>query len=176
MDDDELERELAEVSRTVRAELRDALEMEEEASEHLARKEADLVDIVLGAMHCGQPLRLRVGAWQFAGTVVHVASDVVVLDDRGGAQVDVRLDAIAELWVEEPVRGTGRARRSTVPACFDDCLEGLEATGREVELGGPDLPPSRCRVLVAARDHLVVRGRGPQRVLRRGAVAFVVRR
>lgn len=173
---DDLERDLAQVSRAVRAELRDALEVEEEATEHLARKEADLVDIVLSAMHRGQPLRLRIGTWQFAGSVVHIAGDVIVLDDSGGAQVDVRLGAVSEFWIHDPVRGTGRARRSNVPACFDDCLEGLEATGREVELGGPDLEPTRCRVAVAARDHLVLDGRGPQRVVPRAAVGFIVRR
>lgn len=174
--DDELERDLADVSRVVRAAMRDTQELAEDASEHLARKEADLVDVVLDAMHRGQPLRARVGAWQFGGAVIHVAEDLAIVDDSGGAQIDLRLSAVSELWVQEAVRGTGRARRATVPASFKDCLEGLETTGREVELGGADLQPSRCRVLVAARDHLVIEGRGAQRVVPRAAVGFIVRR
>ena len=174
--DEELARDLAESSRALRAELREAQEMAEDATEHLARKEADLVDVVLGAMHRGQPLRLRVGRWQFAGTVTHVAEGVVILVDVGGAQVDVRLSALSELWLQPPVPGAGRSRRSDVPASFEHCLEGLETTGREVELGGADLEPTRCRVVVAASDHLVVEDRGPGRVLARAAVGFIVRR
>lgn len=175
-EDEDFERDLAEVSRAVRAELREAQEMAEDATEHLARKEADLVQLVLEAMHRGQPLRVRVGRWQFSGTVAHVADDVLILDDVGGAQVDVRLSALSELWFQDPLPGAGRARRSSVPASFEDCLEGLETTGREVELGGAGLEPTRCRVVVAARDHLVVADRGPGRVLPRAAVAFIVRR
>jgi hypothetical protein len=175
-DDHELERELADVSRALRAELRDAQELAEDASEQLARKEADLVDLVLDAMHRGQPLRARVGAWQVSGSVIHVADDLAVVDDGGGAEVDLRLSALSELWVQPPLPGAGRARRAVVPASFEDCLEGLEATGREVELGGADLPPGRCRVLVAARDHLILQGRGTQRVVPRAAVGFVIRR
>jgi hypothetical protein len=173
---DELDRDLAEVSRAVRAGLRDAREMEEEATEHLARKEAGLADVVFEAMQRGQPLRLRTGASQFAGTVLHVAEDLVILEDAGGHQIDVRLSAVAELWIGEPVRGAGRSRRSDIPASFDDCLEGLETTGREVELGGPALPTTRCRVSVVAGDHLVLTGRGSQHVVSRGAVGFIIRR
>ena len=174
--DEELHRDLAEVSRSVRAELRDAQELAEDATEHLARKESDLVDAVLAAMHRGQPLRVRVGPWQFSGTVVHVADDLAVVEDSGGAQVDLRLSALSELWVLQPVPGAGRARRSSVPGSFEDCLEGLEATGREVELGGSDLEPTPGRVVVAAVDHLVVEGRAGQRIVPRAAVGFVVRR
>lgn len=174
--DEALEADLADVSRRVRGELRDVQEHAEEATEHLARKESDLVDVVLAAMHRGEPVRARIGAWQFSGSIVHVGEDLAIVDDRAGAQIDVRLSALSELWVQEPVRGMGRARRAAVPASFEDCLEGLETTGREVELGGSDLPPSRCRVVVAARDHLIVVGPGPQRVVPRSAVGFVVRR
>jgi hypothetical protein len=172
----ELQGDLAEVSRAVRAEYRDAREAEEEATEHLARKESDLVDLLLDAMQRGQPVRIRIGASQFAGSVVHVAEDLAIVDDDGGAQVDLRLSTVDELWIADPVRGTGRGRRSSVPRCFEDCLEGLEATGREVELGGPALLPSLSRIRVAARDHLVVEGRGGQHVVRRGAVGFIIRR
>ena len=176
MPDDELERDLAEVSRAVRAGLRDAREMEEEATEHLARKEAGLFDVAFDAMQRGQPLRLRTGTSQFAGTVIHVAEDLVIIEDDGGAQVDLRLSALAELWIGDPVRGAGRSRRSEVPASFDDCLEGLETTGREVELGGPALAATRCRVSVVARDHVVLTGRGGQHVVPRAAVGFIIRR
>ena len=176
MPDDELERDLAQVSRAVRAGLRDAREMAEEATEHLARKESGLNDLVFDAMQRGQPLRLRTGASQFAGMVIHVGEDLGILEDDGGAQVDVRLSALAELWIGDPVRGAGRSRRSEVPASFDDCLEGLEATGREVELGGPALPTIRCRVAVVARDHLVLTGRGSQHIVPRAAVGFIIRR
>jgi hypothetical protein len=172
----DFEGELAQVSRAVRAGLRDAQEIEEEATEHLARKEADLFDVVLDAMQRGQPIRVRMGASQFAGSVVHVGEDLAVVDDNGGAQVDLRLSALAEMWIGDPVRGTGRGRRSEVPACFDDCLEGLEATGREIELGGAALATTRCRVLVAARDHLLLGGSGDQHVVCRAAVGFVIRR
>ena len=176
MPDDELERDLAQVSRAVRAGIRDAREMEEEATEHLARKEAGLNDLVFDAMQRGQPLRMRTGTSQFAGTVIHVAEDLVIIEDDGGAQVDLRLSALAELWIGDPVRGAGRSRRSEIPASFDDCLEGLETTGREVELGGPALPATRCRVSVVARDHLVLTGRGGQHVVSRAAVSFIIRR
>ncbi len=174
--DDELERDLADLSRVMRAQMRATQELAEDASEHLARKEADLVDVVLDAMHRGQPLRARVGAWQFTGAVIHAAENLAILEDSGGARIDLRLSALSELWLQEPVVGTGRARRATVPASFEDCLEGLETTGREVELGGPDLQPSRCRVLVAARDHLLFEGRRSQWVVPRAAVGFIVRR
>lgn len=173
---DQFDRDLAGVSRTLRAEYLDAREMEEEATEHLARKEADLVDVVLEAMQRGQPVRVRIGATQFAGAVVHVAEDLAVVDDDGGAQIDVRLSALDELWILDPVAGAGRGRRSEVPACWEDCLEGLEATGRFVELGGPRLPPASCRVVVAARDHLVLAGGAASRVVPRAAVGFIVRR
>ncbi|HVL05734.1 MAG TPA: hypothetical protein VM388_07085 [Acidimicrobiales bacterium] len=173
---DELGDDLGQVSRAMRAEYRDAREIEEEATEQLARKEADLVDLVLEAMQRGRPLRVRVGASQFEGTVVHVGEDVVIIEDGRGAQVDVRLDALDELWIQPSVPGTGRGRRSNVPATFADCLEGLEATGREVELGGPRLPPLRGRVIVAARDHVVLEGRPGDRVIPRAAVGFVIRR
>lgn len=176
MSQEDLDRDLAQVSRAVRAQLRDALEIEEEASEHLARKEADLLDVVLDAMHRGQPLRLRIGTSSFVGSVMHAGQDLVIIEDEGGAQVDVRLSALDELWVGEPVRGNGRGRRSEVPASFDDCLEGLEATGREIELGGPALAPTRCRVSVVARDHLLLGGRGSQHVVPRAAVGFIIRR
>ena len=176
MPNDELEQDLAQVSRAVRAGLRDAREMEEEATEHLARKESGLDDVVFDAMQRGQPLRLRTGSSQFAGTVIHVADDLVIIEDDGGAQVDVRLSALAELWIGDPVRGAGRSRRSQIPASFDDCLEGLETTGREVELGGPALPTARCRVSVVARDHLVLTGRGSQHVVSRAAIGFIIRR
>lgn len=164
------------LSRAVRADYLEAREMDEEATEHLARKEADLVDVVLDAMQRGQPVRVRVGAQQFAGAIVHVAEDLVVIDDAGGAQIDVRLSAAAELWLSDPVPGAGRGRRSDVPASFSDCLEGLEATGREVELGGPDLAPARCRVRVVAGDHLVLDARAGGHVVARAAVGFVIRR
>ncbi len=167
---------LGQVSRAVRAEYLDAREIEEEATEHLARKEADLVDLVLDAMQRGRPLRVRVGASQFEGSVVHVGEDVVIIEDGRGAQVDVRIDALDELWIQALVPGSGRGRRSTVPATFADCLEGLETTGREIELGGPRLPPVRGRVSVAARDHLVLDGRPSQQVIPRAAVGFVIRR
>jgi hypothetical protein len=174
---DQFDGDLAGVSRALRAEYLDAREMEEEATEHLARKEADLVDVVLEAMQRGQPLRVRIGTSQFAGSVVHVAEDLAVIDDAAGAaQVDIRLSALDELWILDPVPGTGRGRRAEVPASWDDCLEGLEATGRVVELGGPRLPPARCRVLVAARDHLVLAGGAAQRVVPRAAVGVIVRR
>lgn len=173
---DDVDADLAGVSRALRAEYLDSREMDEEATEHLARKEADLIDVVLEAMQRGQPLRVRVGASQFAGAVVHVADDLAVIDDDSGAQVDVRLSALDELWILDPVAGAGRGRRSEVPASWEDCLEGLEATGRFVELGGSRLPPARCRVLVAARDHLVLDGGAHPRVVARGAVGFIVRR
>ena len=86
--------------------------------------------------------------------------------------------AVTELMLHEPEPGAGRARRRTVPATFADCLEGLEATGREVELGGVDLDPMLCRVLVVARDHLVLAPRppSPERILALAAVGFIVRR
>jgi hypothetical protein len=171
----DLEADLAQVSRAVRAGLRDAREIEEDATEHLARKEADLSDVALDAMQRGQPLRVRIGASQFAGSVVHVGEDLAIVDD-GRAQVDLRLSAVVEMWIGNPVRGAGRGRRSGVPACFDDCLEGLEATGREIELGGPGLATTRCRVLVVARDHLLLSGSGDQHVVSRAAVGFVIRR
>ncbi len=176
MPDEGIERDLAQVSRAVRAGLRDAREMEEEATEHLARKESGLVDVVFDAMQRGQPLRLRTGTSQFAGTVIHVAEDLVILEDGGGAQVDVRLSALAELWIGDPVRGAGRSRRSEIPASFEDCLEGLETTGPELELGGPSLPATRSRVSIVARDHLVLVGRGSQHVVPRAAVGFIIRR
>lgn len=172
----ELEEGLAAVSRSVRAEFLDAREVEEEAAEHLARKEADLVDVILEAMHRGQRLRLRIGASQFAGLAVHVADDLMILDDDGGAQVDVRVSALDELWLSEPVRGAGRSRSRDVPGSFEDCIEGLEATNREVELGGPRLPPTRCRVYIAAGDHLVLDDSVAQHVIPRSAVGFVIRR
>ena len=172
---DDLGQDLAEVSREVRAAFRDEREMVEEASEQLARKEADLVDVVLDAMHRGQPLQLRVGPAEFVGTVVHIADDLAILNARG-AQVDVRLSALSEIRILDPVPGAGRALRRDVPACFDDCLEGLEATGREVELGGPDLPAATCRVMVVARDHVVLEGRGLVRVVPLAGVGFVIRR
>ena len=173
---DEMADDLGQVSRAMRAEYRDAREVEEEATEHLARKEADLVDIVLEAMQRGRPLRVRVGVSQFEGSVVHVGADVAIIEDGRGAQVDVRLSALDELWIHAQVPGSGRGRRSNVPASFGDCLEGLETTGREVELGGPRLPPVRCRVSVAARDHLVLDGGSSQRVIPTAAVGFVIRR
>lgn len=172
----EAQSDLASVSRVVRADYLDAREMEEEAAEQLARKEADLVDVVLDAMQRGQLLRLRVGTSQFAGTIVHVADDLVIVNDHGGAQVDVRLSAVDELWLSAPVAGRWRGRRDDIPACFEDCLEGLETTGREVELGGPALPPRRGRVAVAARDHLVLAGPEGGHVVARAAVGFVIRR
>ena len=174
--DFDFEPDLADVARAGRAELRDVQELAEDASEQLARKEADLVDLILDAMHRGQRLRARLGSWQFDGAVTHVADDLAVLDDGAGARVDVRLSALSELWLHPPVRGAGRGRRASTPASFEDCLEGLETTGGEVELGGPDLPPSPCRVLVAARDHVLLQGRSGQRVVPRGAIGFIVRR
>lgn len=176
MSGDDVADDLSQVSRAMRAEYLDAREVEEEASEHLARKEADLVDLVLEAMQRGRPLGLRVGASRFEGSVVHVGDDVVVIEDGRGAQVDVRLSALDEIWIHAPVAGAGRARRSNVPASFADCLEGLETTGREVELGGPRLPPVRCRVSIAASDHLVLEGRPSQRVIPTAAIGFVIRR
>jgi hypothetical protein len=167
---------LDQVSRAMRAEYRDAREVEEEATEQLARKEADLVDLVLEAMQRGQPLRLRVGASQFKGVVVHVGEDVVIVEDGRGTQIDVLVSALDELWIQAPVPGAARGRRSNVPASFADCLKGLEATAREVELGGPRLPPVRCRVSVAARDHLVLDGPTGRRVIPRTAIGFVIRR
>jgi hypothetical protein len=169
-EDAELRRDLADVARSARAELREAQELAEDASEHLTRKESDLVDVVLAAMHRGQSVRARVGAWQFSGTVVHVADDLAVIEEPASAQVDLRLSALSELWLLDAVAGAGRARRSSVPASFEDCLEGLEATGRAVELGGADLEPSGCRVVVAALDHLVVEGRAAQRKIGRAHV------
>lgn len=168
--------ELAEASRLVRASFRDAREVEEEATEQLARKEADLVEVFLEAMQRGEPVRARMGAYEFAGVVVHVAEDLAVIDDDGGAQVDLRLSALDELWISAPRPGAGRGRRSVAPACFEDCLEGLEATGREVELGGPGLAPTRRRIEVAARDHLVLAGGPGRHVVARRAVGFIVRR
>jgi hypothetical protein len=176
MSGDDVADDLSEVSRAMRAEYLDAREVEEEAAEDLARKEADLVHLVLEAMHRGQPLRLRVGASQFEGAVVHVGEDVVIIEDGRGTQIDVLVSALDELSIHAPVRGTGRGRRSNVPASFADCLEGLETTGREVELGGPRLPPVRCRVSVAASDHLVLDGGPTQRVIPTAAVGFVIRR
>ena len=176
MSGEEVADDLRQVSRALRAEYLDAREIEEEATEHLARKEADLVEVVLEAMQRGQPLRVRVGTSQFEGSVVHVGEDVAIIEDGRGTQVDVRIGALDELWIHPMVPGAGRGRRSNVPASFDDCLEGLEATGREVELGGPRLPPIRCRVSVAARDHLVLDGRPSQPVIPRAAIGFVIRR
>jgi hypothetical protein len=173
---DELGDDLDEVSRAVRAGYLDAREVEEEATEQLTRKEADLVDIVLEAMHRGQPLRVRVGTFQFDGSVVHVGEDMMILEDGRGAQVDVCLGALDELWIGSPMPGAGRGRRSNVPTSFADCLEGLEATRREVELGGQRLPPLRCRVGVAARDHLVLDAPARGRVIPRAAIGFVIRR
>lgn len=167
---------LGQVSRSMRAEYLDAREVEEEATEHLARKEADLVDLVLEAMQRGRPLRVRVGASVFEGSVVHVGDDVVIIEDGRGAQVDVRLGALDELWIHAPVAGSGRGRRSNIPASFADCLEGLETTGREIELGGPRLAPVRCRVSVVARDHLVLDAGPSQRVIPTAAIGFVIRR
>ncbi len=97
---------------------------------------------------------------------------------RVARDVDIALSAVTELVLHEPTPGAGRARRRTVPATFADCLEGLEATGREVELGGADLESMVCRVLVVARDHLVLarRAPSPERILARAAVGFIVRR
>ena len=176
MSGDELAEDLSQVSRAMRAEYLDAREIEEEATEHLARKEADLVEVVLEAMQRGRPLRVRIGASVFEGSVVHVGEDVVVIEDGRGTQVDVRVSALDELWIHAPVPGSGRGRRSNVPASFADCLEGLEATGREVELGGPRLSPVRCRVSVAARDHLMLDGEPGQRVIPRAAIGFIIRR
>src|SRR3712207_7369136 len=55
-------------------------------------------------------------------------------------------DALPIFWFQNPLPGAGRARRSTVPASFEDCLEGLETTGREVELGGADLDRKSTRL------------------------------
>ena len=176
MSGDEVADDLSQVSRAMRAEYLDAREIEEEATEHLARKEADLVEVVLEAMQGGRPLRARVGASVFEGSVVHVGEDLVIIEDGRGAQVDVRLGALDELWIHAPVEGSGRGRRSSIPVSFADCLEGLETTGREVELGGPRLPPVRCRVSVAARDHLMLDGGPSQRVIPTAAIGFVIRR
>ena len=129
-------------------------------------------------MHRGRRLRVRIGRRSFTGAVLHVGQDVAVLRDSGGADVDIALAAVTELLLHEPVPGAGRARRRSVPATFADCLEGLEATGREVELGGADLDPMLCRVLVVARDHLVLAPRppSPERILALAAVGFIVRR
>lgn len=171
---------LAESSRRMRGELREAQAGLEAITDQLARKDQDLGDVVLDAMHRGRRVRLRIGSRSLAGFVVHVGQDVAILQDTAGAAVDVRLSAVGELWLDEAVPGKGRARSSNQPATFADCLEGLEATGRQVELGGAALEPVACRVAVVARDHIVVAvraaGAGRERVVARDEVSFVVRR
>ena len=77
--------------------------------------------------------------------MTHVADDVLILDDVGGAQIDVRLSALSELWFHDPLPGAARARRSTVPASFEDCLEGLETTGREITKESTSDSPAKAK-------------------------------
>lgn len=176
MEDASVQSELAATARRIRAAFREAQELAEEAAEQLARKERTLAEVLVDAMHGGRRVHLHCGCASFSGVVAHVGDDVVVLDDVSGGQVDLWLEALTELALDPPQPGLGRPRTSVLPRCFADCLEGLEATGRVVELGGPALAPQRVRVEVVAADHLVISAGGLERVLARAAVGFVLRR
>ena len=160
---------LAQVSRAVRATLRDAREIEEEATEHLARKEADLVDLVFDAMQRGQPLQLR------SGTVaVRGPGDPRGRGPRHSRRRRRRPDRRAPQRRGRAVDrrpGAGNGPEPAQPGPGVASTTAWRGWRRRAGRWSSAARPYRrrgagCRS--SARDHLVLRGRGSQHVVSPG--------
>ena len=173
----DLERQMAASSRRQRAELRHEQEELEAATEELAQKERDLADVALEAMHRGDVVAVAVGDRIFRGSVVHVGEDNMRVADGVGNEIDLLLDGLSTFRIAAGVSGAGRPLREKHPGCFQDVFLDPEATGGEVEVGGPALLPTAGRLVVHAKDHLVLRvGAGDEVVVPLGAVVYMIRR
>ena len=173
----DLERQFADSARRQRAELRHEQEELEGATEELARKNRDLVDIALEAMHRGDVVAATVGDRSFRGAVVHVGEDNMRLADGVGNEIDLLLAGLSTLQARPGDPSQGRAIKERHPARFLDVFLDPEATGAQVEVGGPALAPTTGRLAVLAGDHLVIRARsGDETVVPLRAVVYVIRR
>ena len=173
----DLERQFADSARRQRAELRQEQEELEGAAEELARKDRDLVDIAIEAMHRGHVVTANVGDRSFRGAITHVGGDNMRLADGVGNEIDFLLAGLSTLQTRPGDRSQGRAVKERHPARFRDVFLDPEATRAEIEVGGPALAPIAGKLTVLADDHLVIQARdGDETVVPLSAVVYVIRR
>jgi hypothetical protein len=176
LDDEAFDAELRDASRRQDAEMREAQEELEEYVEAGRERMRDLGDVALEAMHRGDVVAVSVGERSFTGVVTHVGRDVFSVRDRFGNEVDVFIPALTGYRVAESVKEGGLPLRRTDPEQFRHCFFGPEASGQQVEVGGPRLQPSSGTVVVLAKDHVVMSDGAREWLVPLGAVGYLIRR
>lgn len=144
-----------EAAAALRAEWRDEHDEAARDAFEVWRHGRTLCDAAIGCMHRGDSVTVTVAGARFAGRIVEVGEDLVVLHTPGG-RVDVHLHAAIPVALQarpgDGGRGVAAPPRTTMRARL------LERESREVTVGvTAEREPLRGRLVVGA-DHVGVEG------------------
>lgn len=126
----------------------------EAAVEEAERARWTLEEAVLGHLYRGDRVRIAVGGRSWTGRLVHVGSNVLVLEVPSGSRIDIALDHLGTLQVEAADSYGSRGLEVRDPQTFLARLRELAVTEEFVELGGDGFDSVGMRVTVVAPDHL----------------------
>lgn len=156
------------------------LRAEAEALERSAaigyRRARSLVDVLADARARGDRVVVSLAGRTLVGTVIHVGSDLTTIEVADG-RADVWLGAPLALHTEAVPTAAGRGPADGVPATFRARLLELELAEARCEVVSPVLGEiGPARIATVARDHLVLRHHGAQRVVSLSGVHAVIER
>lgn len=126
----------------------------ETAVEEAERAGWTIEEAVLDHLYRGDRVRIAVGGRSWSGRLVHVGSNILVLEVPSGSRVDVALDHLSTLRVEAVNEYGSRGIEARDPQTFLARLRELAATETFAELGGDGFDPVGMTVTVVAPDHL----------------------